>query len=309
MAGDEQRRRLGSVGVRSWQIGEGDLGEAVDAVQELEELGYGAVWLTAAALLERGAALAAATRRIVLAGSVASIWQFDPHELGNAHHRLATAYPGRFVCGIGVSHAPIVASVVPEKTYRRPVSSMHRWLDALDATGLIPSDERVLAAIWPRMLGVARDRSLGSHPYLVPPAHTAAARAVLGPRALLAPAHVVIGERDADTARRIGRRHIAEPYATLPNYVDNWKRYGFEDAEFADGGSDRLIDALIAWGEPEQIAAGLRAHLDAGADHVAMHIVRADRSEFPRDEWRTLAAIFGSELLLPASGSEESRHA
>jgi probable F420-dependent oxidoreductase len=292
---------LGRIGIRSHQIGRGDLGEACDALSELEALGFGAVWIGADDWLARGAQLARASERIVIASSVTSIWAHSSGATAAAFHHLDDAHRGRFLLGAGASHAAIVARQAPGRTYARPVASMGAWLDGLEeAPRPVTADQRILAAIWPRMLGVARDRSLGSHPYLVPAAHTRAARAILGRGPLLAPAHVVVLERDPERARALARRHLANPYMTLPNYVDNWLRHGFEPADVADGGSDRLVDALVAWGDAERVAAGIREHLDAGADHVALHVVTEDATRFPRAAWRELAAALSRAAPAPS---------
>lgn len=288
---------LGRVGIRSHQIGGGDLGEARDALAELEELGFGALWISAADMLERGPELAAAGERTTIASSVASIWVYEPQELADGYARLEDAAPGRFLLGIGASHGPIVERMAPEKTYNRPVASMLAWLDGLDAAPRpVAPEQRIIAAIWPRMLGVSRDRSAGTHPYLVPPSHSRAAREILGEGPLLAPAHVAVLETDAGRARELARRHVNAPYSTLPNYVDNWLKHGFEPADLENGCSDRLIDALVAWGDAETVADKLTAHLDAGADHVAVHVVTEDTSQFPREQWRALAQALAGRL-------------
>jgi probable F420-dependent oxidoreductase len=285
---------IGQIGIRSRPVGVGDLGAAIEAVQELEELGYGALWLNWEAIAERGDALAAATKRIVIGSSVASIWRYEPADLAAAHRQLADAHPGRFLLGIGISHAPTVERTVPGRVYAKPVASMLAWLDELDACRTpVPRDELVIAAIWPRMLGIARDRSAGAHPYLVPPSHSREARATLGEGPLLAPSHVAFVGADADQAREIARRHVNSPYLTLPNYANNWLRHGFDESDLADGGSDRLIDALVAWGDAETVAEKVREHRDAGADHVGIHLLADDPERLPRAEWRALAAALG----------------
>jgi probable F420-dependent oxidoreductase len=169
---------------------------------------------------------------------------------------------------------------------------MTRYLDALDAADPpVPQAERVLAALAPRMLALARDRALGSHPYLVTPEHTQSAREALGSAALLAPEQTVVLEEDADAARGVARQWLAR-YLQLPNYADNWVRLGFDPAEIEDGGSDRLVDALVAWGDVDAILARVHAHHAAGADHVAVQVVTADPAELPREQWRRVASAF-----------------
>jgi probable F420-dependent oxidoreductase len=188
-----------------------------------------------------------------------------------------------------VSHRPLVDRDDPGR-YRRPVTTMNAFLDDLDDAGLAAS-QRVIAALGPRMLDVARERSLGTHPYLVTPEHSARARAALGPDALVAPAHVAVMTSDRDRARAIGRAHLTTPYTSLPNYRNTWRSLGFDETDL--DGSDRLVDALVLSGGAEQVAAGLRAHLDAGADHVAVQLRDDGDAGFPRAAWRELAAALG----------------
>jgi probable F420-dependent oxidoreductase len=288
-------RDLGRVGVRSHRIGNGDLKQATVALRELEDLGFGTVWISAAAMLERGPALAAATERIIIASSVGSIWVYEPDEIAAAFAVLQDAHPGRFLLGIGASHGPVVERMAPGRTYAKPVSSMLAWLDAVESAPVpISPGQRIIAAIWPRMLGVARDRAAGSHPYLVPVSHTREARGILGEGPVLAPAHVCWLGTDPVRAREIGRRHINNPYLTLPNYRNNWLRHGMEPGDVENGGSDRLVDALVAWGDPDTVAAKLSEHHAAGADHVAVQVLSDDGATFPREQWRLLAAALGA---------------
>jgi probable F420-dependent oxidoreductase len=192
--------------------------------------------------------------------------------------------------GIGVSHAPVVDGAEPGR-YRRPVARTREFLDALDAAPeLLPVGDRVLAALGPRMLELARDRAGGAHPYLVTPQHTATAREILGAGPLLAPEQGVVLETDPAQARDIARRNMAV-YFALPNYVNNWRRYGFGDADITAPGSDRLIDALVAWGDEQAIAERVGQHRQAGADHVCIQVMvdRDDMAVFPVEQWRRLA--------------------
>src|SRR5581483_2450940 len=195
-----------------------------------------------------------------------------------AANALEEAHPGRFVLGIGVSHAPAVAQ--RGHTYAKPVTAMREYLDALDETRYLapapdPAPPIVLAALRRRMLELGRDRAHGVHPYLVTPAHTARARAVLGPGPVLAPEQGVVLETDPATARAIARDHLTN-YLKLPNYTNSWREDGLGDEDFADGGSDRLVDTLIAWGDADAIAARVLAHHTAGADHVCIQPVTRD---------------------------------
>lgn len=192
--------------------------------------------------------------------------------------------------GIGVSHAPLVDRAEPGR-YRRPLAAMEEFLDRLDKSDPpLPVEDRVLAALGPKMLQLSRDRANGAHPYLVTPEHTASAREILGPDRLLAPEQGVVLDTDAERARAIARKNTAI-YFGLPNYVNNWLRYGFTEDDVAAPGSDRLIDALVAWGDEDAIAARVREHRDAGADHVAVQVLidRDDMSVFPDEQWRRLA--------------------
>lgn len=295
---------LGRIGVRlgfrSAVVADADLGVTVAAAREIEELGFGALWLNADRLLERGDEIAAGTNRVVVASSVASIWVYEPAVLASAFQALGRRHPRRFLLGIGVSHKPIVEVAAPEKVYGRPLASMNSWLDELDSCpDRLTVDQRIIAAIGPRMLEVARERSAGSHPYLVPVSHTSDARAVLGPDKLLAPAVAVHVGADARRAREISRAHVGNPYLGLPNYSRNWLRHGFDESDLAAGGSDRLVDALVLSGDAGTVARKIREHLDAGADHVALDVVNEDPSVFPREVLRELASELSSELAKP----------
>jgi probable F420-dependent oxidoreductase len=270
------RDRIGRVGVWLGPIGLAPARDERAAIARIEELGYGVAWFgeapTNREALSHGALLLAATERLLVATGIANIWARDATAAVNGANTLNEAYDERFLLGLGVSHAPAVAARGHE--YAKPLTAMSRYLDAIDdhAYGA-PSPEHpspiLLAALRPKMLELARDRTAGAHPYFVPPSHTAKARAILGPRPLLAPEQAVVLETDPARAREIGRRHMA-PYLTLPNYVNNLRTLGYGDADFADGGSDQLVDVIVAWGNEEAIAARVREHLDAGADHVAI---------------------------------------
>ena len=276
------RERVGRVGVWLGPLGEAPATEERAALARIEELGYGAAWLGEAPnnreALSHAALLLGASERIMVATGIANIWVRDATAASNGANTLNEAWDGRFVLGLGVSHAPIVNS--RGHRYERPLTAMRTYLDAVEehthgpASGAHASPI-VLAALRPKMLELARERTAGAHPYFVPPAHTAKARAVLGPEPLLAPEQVVVLETDAARAREIGRRHMAI-YLLLPNYVNNLRTLGFEDSDFAEGGSDRLVDAIVAWGDEEKIAARVREHLDAGADHVAIQAYAED---------------------------------
>jgi probable F420-dependent oxidoreductase len=279
---DRLRHTLGPVGVWLTLLGLQSAAQERAAAADIEALGYPALWfgetpVNKEAFVHAGILLAA-TVRIALATGIASIYARDPAATNAAAQALAEAHPGRFVLGLGVSHAPAVTQRGHD--YGRPVKTMRDYLDALDqARYLAPPPEHpppvVLAALRRRMLELARDRTCGAHPYLVTPAHTARARAVLGTDPVLAPEQGVLLETDPAAARAAAREHLTT-YLKLPNYTNSWREDGFGDADFADGGSDRLVDALIAWGDADAIAARVRAHHDAGADHVCIQPVVRD---------------------------------
>jgi probable F420-dependent oxidoreductase len=282
---------LGPIGVWSPQLRYGDRGEALDAVVELEALGYDAAWLPGGIggdIFDASARLLDATRRLVVAPGIVNVWMHEPNETAAAHARLRAAHPGRFLLGLGISHAPLVDAGAPGR-YDRPLAAMRRYLDDLDATDPpVPIDERVLAALGHQMLALARDRAGGAHPYLVPPEHTRQARAVLGPDRLLAPEQSVVLETDPAVARALARQHLSI-YLQLPNYVNNWRRLGFTPDDVADGGSDRLVDTIVAWGDEQTIARRVGEHHAAGADHVCIQVITADAAKAPRRQWQLLA--------------------
>jgi probable F420-dependent oxidoreductase len=286
----EQVRPTGAIGVWSPQLREGDPRAVAEAAAELEEIGFGAIWVPGREhddLEERLHLLLSSTRRIIVATGIVSIWTHPASGTAALHARLASEFPGRFLLGLGVSHGPSVGN-----KYRKPLTEMVRYLDALDAADPpVPRTERVLAALAPRMLALARERAVGSHPYLVTPEHTRIAREALGPEALLAPEQTVVLAEAADAARAVARAWLAR-YLQLPNYADNLVRTGFDRADFENGGSDRLVDALVAWGDIDAIRAKVDAQRVAGADHVAIQVVTSDAAQLPREEWRRLAAGF-----------------
>jgi probable F420-dependent oxidoreductase len=266
--------RLAGTGVWNGALRYGDPAEISEAAAELEELGYSGLWIPDIGGDVFGAVelLMKSTKRSVVATGILNLWMHTPEETAGHHARLASTHGNRWLVGIGVSHAPLIDRDEPGK-YRKPISAMAGFLDGLDAAHpSLDSSDRVLAALGPRMLEVAKTRSAGAHPYNVTPEHTAQAREALGPDALLLPEHAVALTTEADQARRLGRGHL-EHYLALPNYVNNLRRLGFGDDDFAEGGSDRLIDALVAWGDPERIRSELQRHRDAGADHVCIQLL------------------------------------
>ncbi len=268
-------------------------GKAIaEALAELDELGYGTVWIGGSPTPGDAAAVVAATRSISVATGILSIWNHTAEEVAAAVSAIGPHARHRFVLGLGVSHGPMVPQ------YAKPYSAMVDYLDALDAAEpSVGSGHRVLAALGPKMLKLAADRALGAHPYLVTTEHTAEARAALGPDALLAPELTVVLDTDLDRARTTARTMLGR-YLQLPNYTANLLRLGFAEGDFQGGGSVRLLDALFALGDAEVVTRRTREYLDAGADHVALQVLTADEggAGLPRAEWRELAEAFGSEL-------------
>ena len=283
---------LGRVGVwcsGSWRVADDP---AIDTAAALETLGFGTLWSSGgfeAGLAPRFEQLLAATRQVHVASGIVSIWAGAPADIGPAVAALDAVYPGRFVLGIGASHEPIAPG------YTRPYSHMVAYLDALDALEQpVPPARRVLAALGPRMLELAATRAAGAHPYFVPVAHTARAREILGTGPLLATELAVVLDPDPDAARHLARRY-ASTYLDLPNYTNNLRTFGYGDDDIGGGGSDRLIDAVIGWGDAATVASRVREHLEAGADHVCLQVV-ADRRDFPLEQYRELAAELSNDL-------------
>ena len=259
-------------------------GLSPEMVAEAEALGYGAIWVGGSPGGDLGVVenLLDSTGRIAVATGIVNVWKDDAATIGADYHRITARHPGRFLLGLGIGH--------PEATreYQRPYSKLVSYLDELDELG-VPADGRVLAALGPRVLRLAADRSAGAHPYLVTPEHTRQARQILGEGPLLAPEQKVILETDPERARAIGRPRVQNPYLGLTNYVSNLRLLGWADADLAGGGSDALIDALVGHGDAEALGRGVTAHLDAGADHVAVQVLGPD----PRPALRALARVLG----------------
>src|SRR3954471_14711322 len=264
-----------------------DRAEAADAAAELEQLGYSALWFPggdARGAFDTAGELLRATTAATVATGILSIWLEEAEPVAAERAQLHDAYDGRFLLGLGVSHAPAVGT----DRYKRPLAKMRSYLDSLDvaAPPVLP-EERALAALGPKMLELARERSLGAHPYLVTPEHTRRAREALGPERLLAVEQAVALESDPERARTLARRHL-EISLQLPNYANNWRRLGFGDDDIAGGGSDKLVDALVAWGDEDAIRARVDEHREAGADQVLIQAISGSDG-LPREEWRRLA--------------------
>jgi probable F420-dependent oxidoreductase len=288
---------LGKVGIWSRELRYNpDRGARAAAAAELEDLGYSAIFIpdVGGDVLGAVAELLAATRRVPLATGILNIWMHDPAAVASGHADLVARFGPRFMLGLGSGHAQLVESVLGVP-YARPYAKMVAYLDALDAApAQVPAGMRMLAALGPRMLSLAGARAGAAHPYLVPPEHTAAARQALGPDVVLAPQQAAV--LDADRARgRERAREFVNDYLGLPNYVRNLRSLGFTDDDLRGPASDRLVDALVAHGDEDAIAARVRAHHDAGADHVCLYVLggadskQAEPEALPLDAWRRLA--------------------
>jgi probable F420-dependent oxidoreductase len=292
---DRSSIQLGPVGIWTTKFEHYPAARMQEAAAELEELGFGAIWFgeaTGREALTQASLLLAATKQIVIATGIANIYARDPFAMAAGQKTLAEAYPGRFLLGLGVSHVPLVEKLRGHR-YEKPVSTMRAYLDAMDQApyqAVRPSAKpiRILAALGPKMLQLAAERADGAHPYNVTPEHTAQARGILGKGPYLCPEQAVVLETDPTKARKIGRDFLAI-YLGLPNYTNNFLRLGFNESDFKNGGSDRLIDSIIAWGDLNAVRNRIRAHQTAGADHVCIQILTANPKQLPLAEWRELA--------------------
>ena len=287
---------LGRVGIWTFALDLQPVARAREVAAELEDLGYGAIWIPDAVgrdPLVHAALLLGGTNRIAVGTGIAQIYGRDPMTMTGGWKTITEAFPGRFVLGLGVSHQPMVEGLRGQ-TYGPPLTAMREYLERMDTAMYVAAEpteppRRVLAALGPKMLALAAERADGAHPYNVPPEHTARAREILGPEKLLAPEQAVLLETDPVEARRIARAHMAI-YLDLPNYMNNLRRFGITDDDIADGGSDRLVDTLVAWGDVDVIRARVQAHLDAGADHVAVQVLTPERGTLPLEDWQKLAS-------------------
>ncbi len=262
-----------------------DGGAVAEAAAELEALGYGVLWYPGGKggdEFAQAQRLLAPTSTVVVASGILNVWAHDPAEAARGAATLRTQHGDRFVMGIGISHAPMVEG------YKQPLGTMRRFLDGIDAGAAgLPKEAVVVAALGPKMLDLAGERTRGTHPYFVPVEHTAAARERLGAGPLVAPEFAAVLETDVTRARELARGHMAI-YLKLPNYTNNLLRHGFEASDLADGGSDRLVDAIVAHGDVDAIAARAAEHRAAGADHVCVQVIHGGDG-LPLREWRELA--------------------
>ncbi len=276
------RDQLGPYGVwrGAWQT-------TPDIAAGLEHLGYSALWLGGSpggdlAIVDQ---LLDATSTLIVGTSIVNIWKDAAPLVAASFARIQARHPDRFILGVGTGH--------PEATpqYASPYDALSTYVERL-LEGGVPAERVVLAALGPKVLRLAGDRTGGAIPYLVPPEHTRRAREILGPGPLLAPEHKVVVDTDTERARNLGRRRVQTPYLGLVNYTSNLRRLGFTDEDLAGGGSDRLVDALVAHGSAEQVAAQLREHLDAGADHVCIQLL-TDSDADPMPGFQALAPTLG----------------
>jgi probable F420-dependent oxidoreductase len=287
---------VGRVGIWTAQLDLHPAARAREAAAELDELGFGALWIPEAVGREpisHAAVLLDATERIVVATGVAVIFNRVPSVAAAAQRLLADESGGRFLLGLGVSHAAMIEGMLGQ-VWDRPLARMRDYLDAMDDAFTVspaPADDppRVLSALGPRMLELAASRAWGALTYFVPVEHTAEARGHLGDGPMLLVEQAVALEADADVARDIARRYMSI-YLTLPNYVNNLRRLGWGDDDLAGGGSDKLVDALVAWGDADAVSARVAAHHDAGADHVCIQVLGPDATALPLEQWQALAA-------------------
>jgi probable F420-dependent oxidoreductase len=254
---------------------------------DLERLGYGTLWLGGSpdGDLRHAEELIEATSTLTLATSIVNMWKDDARTVATSFARIEANHPGRFLLGVGAGH--------PEATqeYANPYDTLADYVDVLLGNG-VPADSLVLAALGPRVLRLAAERTAGAIPYLVTPQHTRQARAILGAEKVLAPEQKAVLETDPQRARAIGRPRVQRPYLGLVNYTSNLRRLGWSEEDLTDGGSDALIDALVAWGTGDEVAAKLSEHLEAGADHVAVQLL-ADSDDELTDGYRRLAEALG----------------
>jgi probable F420-dependent oxidoreductase len=289
------RMDVGSVGLWTFQLDLQPAAKARKLAREIEQQGWGALWIpemVGREPLTHAGMLLDATKQMVVATGVANVWSRSPSATAAAQRLLADDSGGRFLLGLGVSHGPLVEGLLGQ-AYERPLAKMEAFLDGLDdAFSTSPPPEhdppRVLGALGPKMLQLAADRSWGAHTYLVPVDHTPVAREALGAGPMLLVEQAVVLTTDEGEAREVARRYL-QSYLSLPNYSANLLRLGFGDDDVEGGGSDKLVDAVVAWGDVEAIVERVKAHHDAGADHVCLQVLDPDATAVPLKQWRRLA--------------------
>jgi probable F420-dependent oxidoreductase len=279
--------RLGKVGIWSMELRFGDRAEIDRSVAELDELGYGAVWIPGGIddqVLGDVSRLLSVTKKTVIATGILNIWKHQPADVANWFKGVPDAQKERVMIGIGVSHGPLIGDA-----WKKPIEVTRDFVERLAAAGM-PADNMCIAALGPKMLKLSGELTAGTHPYLVTPEHSAVAREILGPGKLVAPEQGVILESDPARARELALAALTH-YRQLPNYLNNWRRLGFSEAEITNA-DDRLIDGLFAWGGAGKIAERVRAHHAKGADHVCMQVVHGTPGDYDalRGYWRELAS-------------------
>jgi probable F420-dependent oxidoreductase len=291
----EWAKRLGAVGIWTIDLDRLPVPAVREYVRALESLGFSALWigegLGSREAFANAGVLLAASQRLIIATGIANIWARDAIAMANGARTLVDAYPDRFLLGIGVSHAPSVKT--RGQTYAKPFEHMRAYLDAMDAAPYVgPKVEapRVLAALGPRMLRLSAERALGAHPYFIPVEHTTQAREELGDGPLLAVEQAAVLSDDPASARAAARRHMKR-YLDLDNYTNNLRRLGWSDAELANGGSDRLVDAIVVWGDAGAIQSRVAEHRNRGADHVCLQVLRTDLAAPPTRELEAIAKV------------------
>jgi probable F420-dependent oxidoreductase len=290
---------IGRVGIWTAVLDAVPSKEAQAAAGRLEELGVSTVWIPEAIGRDpfvTATLLLSATSRLRVATGIANIYARDAVTMANTQRALEEAFPGRFLLGLGVSHAHLVSGV-RKHDYSKPYSYMVQYLDDMDsaifrAVGPQERPATILAALGPKMLRLSAERAQGAHPYFVPVEHTAIARETLGTGPLLCPEQMVVLESDPSKARDIARKAMAI-YLRAPNYINHLARLGFDDKDVADGGSDRLVDAIVAWGGVDAAVNRVRAHHEAGADHVCVQVLAEDLQSLPEAGWRELFGALG----------------
>jgi probable F420-dependent oxidoreductase len=293
--------RLGNVGAWSFDVERLAAADARAYARDLETLGVPVLWipesLGSKEVFAHSAILLAATKRLVIATGIANIWARDPVAMANGQRALSDAFPDRFLLGVGVSHAPVLKARSHAATYERPLEHMREYLEAMDKapyTGKQVETARVIAALGPKMLRLSAEHAMGAHPYFVPVEHTTLARTALGAGPLLAVEQAAVLSTDPSVARVTARRHMKR-YLELDNYTNNLRRLGWSDADLANGGSDALVDAIVAWGDASTIRRRVDDHLERGADHVCIQVIRVDLNAPVEQEWRALApAVLGA---------------
>ena len=286
---------LGPIGLWTFALDRQPWARAKDVAAEIEAMGWHAIWVPEATnrnALVNATLILGATERIVVATGIAPIHNRDAVASANGQRTLDEAFPGRFLFGLGVSHQWLVEDIRGGR-YTKPLATMRAYLEAMDAapfSAYAPTTRgrRVIAALGPKMLALSAELADGAHPYLTTPEHTATAREILGPDKILAPDQKLVIETDPAEARRVARMHLAG-YLAQPNYQNSFLRQGYTRDDIDNGGSDRFVDSIVAWGTLEQVCARVQAHRDAGASHVAVQLLPRDMGDLPLDEYRRLA--------------------